>query len=412
MYLDVLFLTAATGLMALCQWLLISYTARTWGIGISGEYAFALSVMTPLFLLIYQSYRTIMITKEDGENHEQDKEYFRFRFIINFICAVFLFVLIVINPFGYDDRRYEIMLVIFLIKSIEGFSDLSYGVFQKRKNGKLQSISIIFRCLLGFFVFWGLSTVFKDFIISCLGVALSWFVVFTFFDKKKMNIDFMVKDLFPQKKDFLRIYKNFKIAMPLIFSSFAGALVYNSPRYSIDQNLGVNELGYYSILTSFSVAVNLGCAAMGQALMPWLVSVRKNKKTFYKISGFAVAFCMVISLLIIFASWLYGHEILVLLFGVSDPIRERQFLWLMILMIPLYLGQILSFVNNSTGYFKSTFYITLLLIIFVFIATDHFIVEYHLYGAGLIMSFIGSIQVIGYSIGIWYGLERANVEKT
>lgn len=408
-YLDVLFLTGATGVMALCQWLLLSYTARTWGVSISGEYAFALSVMTPLFLLIYQSYRTIIITNDD--ENESEKIYFRFRLLINIFVFALFSAFFLVDPFEYSQARYGILFAIFLIKTAEGFSDLSYGVLQKRKDGRLQAASIILRCITGFFMFWIFALIFEDFIMACLGVAISWFAVFLVFDKKNMGIKFYFQDLLPKKNDFHLMYEKFKIAAPLIFASVAGALIYNVPRYAIDHQLGVEELGYYSILTSFSIAINLACAAMGQAIMPWLVSAKKNRNQFYKISIMAVGTCFLMSLCTILIAWCFGNEVLNLFFGIDDSVRDKQFLYLMILMSPLYIGQILSFINNSIGYFNSTFYITLALGVFVGFSTNYFVGGYQLYGAGVIMAFIGVIQIIGYSLSIRYGLERTNAEQ-
>lgn len=408
-YLDVFSLIGATGIMAFCQWLLLSYTARTWGVAITGEYAFALSVMTPLFLLIYQSYRTIIITNDDKS--ESVTEYFRFRLFINIFVGILFAAFFLIDPFEYSQTRYGILIAIFLIKTAEGFSDLSYAVLQKRKDGRLQAASITLKCIAGFFMFWIFALIFQDFIAACLGVAISWFAVFLIFDKKNMGIKFYYQDFLPKKNDLDLMYEKFKLAAPLIFASVAGVLIYNVPRYAIDHQLGVEELGYYSILTSFSIAINLACATMGQAIMPWLVSAKKNKIQFYKISLMAVGACSLISLCAVWVAWYFGNEVLNLFFGIDDPVRDRQFLYLMILMCPLYIGQILSFINNSIGYFNSTFYITLFLGFFVGFSSNYFVAGYQLYGAGIIMAFMGIIQIIGYSLSIRYGLERTNAKQ-
>lgn len=404
---DVVFLTAANALMALAQWMLLAFISYKWGVSHAGEYSFALSVLAPAFLFVYQSYRTLIIT-----DHGLDVgllDYFRLRVILTFFILL-LFVVFGFAFFGAIDRqRLGYLGVVFLLKAVEGLFDLAYAALHRDKKGYVQAISIVLRCFIGFIGFAAGVLIFQNFIAAFFCLGLSWYIVFHFYDNRRLVPAFSWDKMVPKGGDIELIIKIFSRASPLIFSSFVGAIIFSAPRYSVDYVLGVEELGYFSLLTSFSIAINLLCASLGQAILPWLVSAYAEGaiRKFLMVLAFAILISVCASVFSVVVALLFGERVLDVFFSIQDEERTRQFVLLMLLFLPIYVGQVLSFANTAVRRFKSTFIITIVSLAAVIFLSIPLIDRYRIIGAGMVFAVLGLTQIFGFGVSVFWGLRQS-----
>lgn len=404
---DVIAITGANAIMALAQWMLLTYISNKWGVNHAGEYAFALAVLAPVFLFVYQSYRTLVITNCGLEVGLLD--YFRLRVILTLFASL-LFAFFILAFLGVVDRqRLGYLGVVFLLKAVEGLSDLAYAALHREKKGYVQAISIVLRCFIGFAGFGAGVLFFQNYVAAFICLALSWYVVFYLFDNNRLTQRFSWSEMAPRAGDIELIVKVFSRASPLIFSSFLGAIVFSIPRYSVDFVLGVDELGYFSLLTSFSIAINLLCASLGQAILPWLVSASAAGaiRRFLMVLAFGLLLAVGVSVFSVVVAFFWGDHILHAFFGIQDEERTKQFFWLMILFLPIYIGQVLSFASTAVGRFKSNFVITIVSLVAVLALSVPLISEYQIVGAGIVVFVLGLIQITGFGISTIWGLRQS-----
>ena len=118
-------LTFGLSLYSIFNFLIIFFITKNYGFEVVGSYSLALSIITPLYIFIYQSYRTYIVTYENIDYNLYD--FYSARLILSsfFILPVFILSFYIDNYF---------LLVVFFIKFIEGLSDISYSFYNKNKK--------------------------------------------------------------------------------------------------------------------------------------------------------------------------------------------------------------------------------------------------------------------------------------
>lgn len=366
---------------------------------LAGEYSYSMAVLTPVFLLAYQSYRTVIVT--DSYENGTIESYFRLRLIATFIC--FLGAVIYLT-FTASISEKLIFIFVFLIKSIEGVVDLIYAFLQKNKDMKIQAKLLVSRCILGVMAFIFGSLFFNDYKGSFVVLLVFWLLFVALVEVKcvPINLKLVFKRL--TRHDVIDFIGVLKVSYPLVLSSIVGAVLYNIPRYSLVYSYNAEILGYFSILTSFSVGVNLLCASLGQASLPWLVASKASIKKFSIISFALISIVLISSLVFSGISYFYGQVILSKIFRITYS--NEVFFNIMLLLTPLYVGQILSFISNSLALFRVSLYVNLVGLVVVSALALPLINKYEVLGAGYLMAVMGVVQALGYSYSIIYYFYR------
>lgn len=388
-----MYLTFSLALYALCQWLILAYLSRQWGVELAGDYSYSLAILTPVFLLAYQSYRTVIVT--DSYSKGNIESYLRLRLIVTFVCFLGSIIYLFFTTALHEKL---IFIFVFMIKVLEGTVDLIYAYLQKNKDMKIQAKLLISRCILGIAAFILGSLFFEKYEGSFVILLIFWMVFIVLVELKEISINFKLVFKGSLTDDLYRFIDILKITYPLVLSSIIGALLYNIPRYSLVYNYNTEMLGYFSIITSFSIGLNLLCASLGQSSLPWLVVAKKSVKKFSIISFLLIFVVLVSSILISSITYFYGELILKLIFKISY--NNKIFFNMMLLLTPLYIGQILSFISNSLLLFKTSLYVNLFGLFIAAILAIPLVKEYQILGAGYLMAVIGLIQIIGYGYSI------------
>ena len=387
------YLIFSLALYSVCQWLILAYISRKWGVGLAGEYSYSLAILTPVFLLAYQSYRTVIVT--DSYPEGTIESYLRLRLIVTFICFLGSITYLFLTT-AFSEKF--IFIFIFLIKAIEGVVDLVYAFLQKNKDMKIQAGLLVSRCILGIIAFVLGSLFFKDYKGSFVILLIFWLLFIALVELKSFPINFKSVFKGSLQNDTVDFINILKITYPLVLSSLVGAVLYNIPRYSLVYNYNTEILGYFSILTSFSIGVNLLCASLGQASLPWLVASKASVKKFFTISFILISIVLISSFVLSVTTYFFGNIILSLIFRINYD--NEIFFIIMLLLIPLYVGQILSFISNSLILFKTSLYVNLSGLFVVGILAVPLVKKYEMLGAGYLMAIMGIIQIIGYGYSI------------
>ena len=330
-----------TILYSVGQWALLAYLARSFGVATVGDFAIALSILSPLFTLSFLGYRTLLSV---DARHELDAGLL---LAFRFASMLASLVLIVGVLWLYADSlaRSEMVLVVAIAKSVEGLSDLAYGAAHRDVRGYRQGISLMMRSVLGAIAFL-VGAKFLGGAVPGLGLlALSWFGVFVFFDVAVVPRPFLARCSRSSREAGLQFAQLAARAAPLVFSSVLGSFVYNLPRYAVDGYAGGAALGVFALLASFGAAGNLACAALGQALLPRLSRAAQggDSRLFAMLLFYPCGLVLLGGGVAWFGASIFSEEIVLFFFGqevcaalatarawqcFDDDVHPREFGWL------------------------------------------------------------------------------------
>ncbi len=375
------------GLYSFFNFLVIFFIGKEYGLVELGKYSLALSIITPLYIFIFQSYRTYIVTYENIKYSQYD--FYSSRIILSsiFIIPILLLSLYINNYF---------LIIIFFVKFIEGLSDISYSFYNKNKKIYFIGYSTAIKSFIALFLMYFCINFFS--LYCCfLILIIFYFLFFIFYDS---NISFFtqtlkkIKDLKGNFKNIYEIYGRMKF---MIYSALIAGLVYHIPKYYLGA-ISSEELGVFTIVTSLSVGINLVAISMGQVIQPYVKEMNLNKILI-------IIFLMILILLVVLmalfflVSKFYNYvfiDYLKLNFTLKD------FLLCNLLFLSIYIGQILSFVASSYKKYRGIFFINFFSVIFLIIFSGIFINYFGgVFGGCLLFMCVGLIQILGYSIIIY-----------
>lgn len=245
---------------AACQWGMISVLAKMATTVAVGQFALALAITAPVFMLTNLFLRGIQAT--DARNEFSFGEYFTLRAIGTAVGLVAIAVILVF--FRRDTISWGVVLFVSAAKSVESFTDVIAGLLQKNERLDQVAISMMWKGLssvtafaLAFF-FW------HSVVYASAAMAATWLVVFLSYDVRVAGKLLRSGDrYFTWKRDAL--IKLAKLAAPVGIVMGLVSLNANLPRYAVEHYRGSGELGIFAALAYLVVVVNLIVNALGQS---------------------------------------------------------------------------------------------------------------------------------------------------
>jgi len=252
-------------------WLLVgnvAYAVFLWGVLVSiaklgtpemvGVYSYGFALTTPIFMLFGLRLRFVQIS--DSKNEAGFDDYLSIR-LFTTIVAVLIAIMMGLW-LRLSIEVFYVVAIIAIAKGFEAISDIYYGFFYKCERMKHIAVSQLIKGSVSLVVFGSLLYKFGSLLVACTGMAIIWGVVCIFFDCKTVSqssgIDsrnYKILDLpiflnFETFKNKLTVFRViiFK-AFPLGIMGFLASLSINVPRYVVESELGIRELGYYAAIT-------------------------------------------------------------------------------------------------------------------------------------------------------------------
>lgn len=369
------------------NFLVIFFIGKEYGLMELGEYSLALSIITPLYIFIFQSYRTYIVTYENIKYNKYDFYSARLILSLIFLIPVSFLSLYINNYF---------LIIVFFIKFVEGLSDISYSFYNRNKKVYFIGFSNAIKSCIAILIMYfcvGFFNIYYCFLI----LIIFYFLFFIFFDS---DFSFFIKiyknftDLKINFKNIYEIYGNMKF---MIYSALIAGLVYHIPKYYLGA-VSSEELGIFTIVTSLSIGINLVAISMGQVIQPYVKEMSFNKILM-------IIFLMILMLLVVLVilfllvSEFYNY---IFIDYLKLNLTIKEFLLCNLLFLSIYIGQILSFVASSYKKYNGIFFINFSSVIFLIIFSGLFINYFGgVFGASLLFMCVGLIQIFGYSIIIY-----------
>lgn len=247
----ILWFLVSSLLQSAFYWGLTIYISKTYGIGLLGEYSYALAILTPLTVLGGLQAKSYLLTASKSDIKSQVK-------FLRFVVPTLLLLIAGLVIFWLEPSLLPLFLPLAIIKWSELWSELAYAFMQLDSGLEQVNTAIFIRyaaaflCLLAI---WKFDTDLK----LALGLLALVSCLVAGFDHVRSGLN-----LVPMKK--LDSQQTFLTTLSLSMSALLTALLVNIPRYLLKEYHSLEIVGMFSVLFYYyvipSMLINYSCQGL------------------------------------------------------------------------------------------------------------------------------------------------------
>lgn len=308
---------SVTGNLALAgtQWLALIVLAQLGTPTDIGLWALATALVTPIFTLCDMAMNDAH-TVDDLTDFKR-ADYFALR-LVGAVTASVTCILVALVWFGDQSALVAATLAFVAVRFINSQMMLNGGVFQRERRVDLLARSSLIRGVLGVTVFAVVFWLTQTLWAALLGQALAWGLVLFLVDRPYLSL-LGVGDRFtailhtrPQ-----RLVRLFIWLLPLALSAMLISATVSAPRLVLGSYVDLATVGIFGAIAYFDTGFTVAINAIGFASASFLRSTirDRSRKRFVLLSMKLVGLTSSIALVLYAIGWLYGDEILALVYG-------------------------------------------------------------------------------------------------
>lgn len=368
-----------------------------------GQYALGLAITAPIYMLLNFQLRAIQAT--ETKKSFDFSIYFTFRLISTLFA--YLSILFVVFLLDYSKGAILVILLIGLHKAIDSFSDVIYGLLQKNERMDLISKSLILKGIFSFFVFVITLLITNNIVFSISGLLIGSVIVLLFYDFKNYRL---FGSSLKIKLNFIDLKKLLKIGLPLGLAMMLISLNTNVPRYFIEQNLGIEELGFFAAIAYILLAGSMIINSLGQAVTPRLAKyyASNNFKLYKNLLFKLMLMGLILGVSVIIFVSLFGKTFLTIIYTAEYANFSNVLFLLMIGATINFLTSFLGYAMTAARIFNSQPIIFTLALLVNIILCVLLIPKYYLIGASIAIIISSGVQLLGNIFVIYYALYKKN----
>lgn len=347
------------------------------GLQDAGIFTFAFTAACLLYIVGIYSGRTYQVTEVNEKI--TDADYINTRCITSALVIVLALIFSIIR--GYNLYKTLVIVILALLKALEAFFDVYYGIFQKRGELYKSGISMFIKAIFGTVLFLVIDIITKNIICASLAIILFYIIVFIIYD--------------------LNVYKNYKIKLEkfnknnilyilkfgffTFLFSFLTQYVINAPKYAIDSHSTNDIQTIYGIIAMPATIMVLCSLFLIQPFLTKLAELNKvnNRKEFNILTLKLFLALIVLGIILLGMTYLFGIPFLKLIYGIN--LKQQRWSLMMIILGSILYG-LASILSNSLIVLRKTFIQSIIFIIvsiIAFILSEIMVTKYNLVGASL-----------------------------
>ncbi len=255
---------AGNAVYAVCQWTAVMVIAKLESAAAVGDFALALAVTGPLYLLCGLSLRSLQAVDQAGE--------YRFRSFLALRVAgsgVALCLGSVIGLALYGREAAIVVAAVAAWKVAESLGDVYHGAYQAQERLDLVARSLVARGVLAVASMVVLERLFRSVSVSALGMAAALVAVLFAYDIPRRR-RLAGPEAGPGTLDGDEVRRLLVRALPLGAVAMIGSLSANVPRFVVEEHLSRELLGIFVAVNYVVIAGTTVIQALGQAASPRL----------------------------------------------------------------------------------------------------------------------------------------------
>jgi O-antigen/teichoic acid export membrane protein len=332
-------------LFAFSQWLTLILFAKLTSSQALGQYAFALSITAPIFMLTNLQLRPLLIADYHGKKKYDFEDFFSLRFYSNFVAFLIVFIWgSVSNP-----EALIIIMVVASIKFLESISDILYAYYNADNKTKLITKSLTIKAIASLtFVILAL-LMSKSVGIGVFSIFLTYLLVLFTIDLRilKPSLDWF-------KFNYEKIKELALYALPLGIAVMLVSLQTNMPRYFIEKYQSIEDVGIFTVFYYFIVIGGIFINSVCQYLSPYYSSFwhQGDVKNFWLYVKYSWLISFIFSFLSFIFVCFFGEYIISLIYGENFIKHLYVLKLLMFSSLFVYLSVVNGYILTSLNVLK------------------------------------------------------------
>lgn len=351
------------------QWLVIVLIIKLGAKLELGAYTYGTAVITPILLLMSFGYNTLIVTKQDL--HKPMLYITRW---VNMLITLVIYSLLIYSFSTIDSDLYKLMAVIALSKLADSLMEIDYSYYIKAnlhwKVGLYKIVFAIFQLTLivmGYYMF------------ANLFIALFVYSVIVIIFATYKNRKYLVIRQLSWQQLFILI----KFGIPLSIALFLSSLNTNIPKYILENEKSLIDVGVFSSLIIIYSAGNIFYFSLYNFLLPRVVNQKYNKKFLQRLLFIILGANGVLVLSLIILLPFIAEQLIQTLFNKHFLGFKKDFLLIIYSSFAVYSSILLdSFINAFQKYIYNTV-TQIISVLVVLIGSVKLIPVYSVFGATL-----------------------------
>lgn len=254
-------------------WLMSVLVVRFSGFEDAGYLALAMT--TANIYISLASYTVRLYYAADLDYRFSDNQYIMMRII----TTLSSFVLCVVGSMiaGYSAKKMLVIILFYIYKSFEMFSDILFGLLQRQGKLYLSGYSMTFKSVASLAVFVVVLWIYKNLVLALILMAIIAALVFLFVDYP-MARKYSVEKIQLKKADIKPALNLCKICFSLFVVGLCFNIIPSFPRLVFERVYSTEELGYYSSISTITVLISTAVNCILIPLVPKFTTFYQEKK--------------------------------------------------------------------------------------------------------------------------------------
>lgn len=352
-----------------CQWGYILVLAKFSTAENVGYYAFAQSIVYPVFSFMNLQLRRLQVT---DQNQQVSFNSYRYFAAYSGFFSLLISMLIGLEAEKNITKFLPILASFGLSKYFELLSDTCYGKLQQQMDMKTVSTSLILRSITGFVSFSILIILDYSLWQACLITAGFWLAIYLTYDVSAVKKYQVGNEKIVSNEQIKSIIK---LGLPLGILILLNQIHLNVPRYFLKSEFGMEELGFYSAIASLITIGNIIISSIGQTLLPEMAKSYAigNKKRYGNLLILLIGISFLVGGLALSVSYWFGQEVLLLLYSPEFSDKKLLFIWVMLAGAMWYLSSATGTAITSARQFSSQAWLAMLVVLTTIISCYYLI---------------------------------------
>jgi O-antigen/teichoic acid export membrane protein len=292
------------------QFGILSALAKLGSPAVVGQYALALAISAPIFLLTNLQLRGVQAT--DALSTFTFGDYLCVRCYGTFLGLVA--VVIIVALLHYDRHVCLIVFFVALAKSVESMADVISGFLQKLERLDQVAIALILRGTVSLLAVLLTFYLTRSVILAVIALTISWLAVIVAYDFRVMLSHRAGNE--PLTSGLATTKRLIWLSLPMGIVSCLFSLRVSIPRFAIERVAGSHDLGIFASIAYLVTAIDLIMNSLGQSAAPRLsrMFVSNDLRAFRRLLRGFVSCGFTILLIGVPCALLFGRSVLTVLY--------------------------------------------------------------------------------------------------
>ena len=394
---------------AACQWLMLSVMAKLGNSLLVGQFAFALAVSAPLFMLTNLQLRGVQVT--DALNEYSFSDYVTLRLVGSTIA---LLLVAAACPFlKLTWAASAVVLLVAIFKSLESFGDVIAGLMQKFEMLDSAAIALLLRGGIGIGLFAVCFAIWHNLVLALIvWIFSAALVIFSYDFRVARRLAALEGGTgFRFRWNSLRALAITSVPLGLV--SAIMSFNTNIPRYAIQRVLSVSDLGIFASIAYPMTAATIIANSLGQSALARLsrLFAERRMNEFLHLVLKLVAFGVGLGVVAVVVVLKYGNQLLSLLYT-REYARQGNLFVLLALAAGLNcVGCFLTYTLMAARQFRVQLPISIMCMLTTIFTSALLVPRYHLVGAALALLCSASLLIATTSVMLKRAIVQTSGER-